>query len=440
MPKVATHRFFIVLTLVLSIALGMSVSAFGQGKGKGHRGNRGGGPPPGSGGGGQTFNPGRQHQQQPRFERPQAQQRHQQQPRYVPPPVQRSRPHFDPGQNRGWQMQPRMRVERPRRQQERRPELVRSEPRQQLRMERRADVIRVQPQFRSERGNGRWNREQRSSRLGLIPQSPARRATPGSRAWPNNYGYERSTVVHVRNADRKALKEQEKLWRNRARSEGRRFDARAYRQALYERESRRDNFLRSVIVNVLVDDTDSYSYTPQYDSYYGTPYSPDYYYNTGYGNAYPQYQSSYSDYYPGFYQPDNYYSSYYEDDPYYADGFGDDLPFYYLSNSYGGSSYLREMISKLLAYGYESGYRDGLYARSLSRRNRHYNDPFAYENASYDPYSFGSYSLGENRQCLSEGYELGYQDALYDRAEYDPDTEEADIDLVSLLIGSILQV
>jgi hypothetical protein len=40
---------------------------------------------------------------------------------------------------------------------------------------------------------------------------------------------------------------------------------------------------------------------------------------------------------------------------------------------------------------------------------------------------------------LSEGYELGYQDALHDRAEYDPE-EDGEVDLVSLLIGSILQI
>jgi hypothetical protein len=149
------------------------------------------------------------------------------------------------------------------------------------------------------------------------------------------------------------------------------------------------------------------------------------YYNPGYYT--PQYDYSYSpDYYSGY--PLNSYSY----DPY---GYADDFPLGYFAGSYGGTDYLSQMYADLLANGYEQGYLDGLYASE--NRNVGYYDPYTYENTVYDPYS---YTLGENRRCLSEGYQIGYQDALNGNDEYDPYYSDTNTDLVSLLISNVLQL
>jgi len=93
------------------------------------------------------------------------------------------------------------------------------------------------------------------------------------------------------------------------------------------------------------------------------------------------------------------------------------------------------MISQLLAVGYDNGYQEGLYAQSNGYGDQYYSDPYGYQNTSYDPYS---YSVGENRRCLSEGYKLGYQDAMNRNNRYDPYSGGGNTDLVSLLIGSVL--
>src|SRR5215510_9526932 len=126
------------------------------------------------------------------------------------------------------------------------------------------------------------------NRAGIMMKGRDRQADQPtwSRAWPNNYGYQRSTEVHLRNAERKAIHDQEKLLRAEARRDGRRFDDRAYRRSVYDyerREAWRDNILRNVISNVFVNNYDNsyYYYNPpvQYVSYYdyGVPYNPYYY-------------------------------------------------------------------------------------------------------------------------------------------------------------------
>jgi len=205
-----------------------------------------------------------------------------------------------------------------------------------------------------------------------------------------------------------------------------------------------------VISNVFIGNTNNYYYTTQYDPYYyGAPYNPVYYddyYDSGYyAPEYysPQYSYIYEPFYYAFpfsygYYPSSYaYSpSYYGGYPDYGYTYTDDFPLPYYPNSYLGNGFVSQLFSDLLAYGYQQGYEDGLYARSHRRYRAYYDDPYAFDDTVYDPYS---YSLGENRRCLSRGYELGYQDALSGYDEYDPYYSDNGGNLVSMLIGNALQ-
>jgi hypothetical protein len=120
-----------------------------------------------------------------------------------------------------------------------------------------------------------------------------------------------------------------------------------------------------------------------------------------------------------------------------------------------GTGFISRLVGGLLAYGYDQGYRDGLLAREAGYDDYsyyedpyvYYEDPYAdeyYEETVETTYSFyepyNSYSVYENRRCLSEGYELGYQDALYGTGEYDPYEAAANIDLVSVYVGATWQL
>jgi hypothetical protein len=167
--------------------------------------------------------------------------------------------------------------------------------------------------------------------------------------------------------------------------------------------------------------------------YYGEPYYPDYtssYYSSYYTPSFAAVPYYYA------YEPDIAYSYYsrYGYDPYSTNGFYDNV----LMSSYptliGGGGFAQELFSNLLAVGYEQGYLDGLNARR-HRRHAYYYDPYEYSGTNY----LTSYSLGANRSCLSDGYQLGYQDALYNPrvSVFDPD---ANVDLVSVLASNALQV
>ena len=110
------------------------------------------------------------------------------------------------------------------------------------------------------------------------------------------------------------------------------------------------------------------------------------------------------------------------------------LPFGNYSDLIGGGGFVQQLLGNLLAVGYEQGYLQGQNARRAGYGTRYY----------YDPYNSGtnylsSVSLGENRSCLSDGYELGYNDALYNRGGSVLD-QDTNVDLVSLLLGNALQV
>jgi hypothetical protein len=148
----------------------------------------------------------------------------------------------------------------------------------------------------------------------------------------------------------------------------------------------------------------------------------------GYGlpMAYPQYS---------YYQQPRYVSqNVYGGDPYSPSIYSPEYPYAVLSDSPYNSGFEREMWGQLIAAGYNQGYQDGLAARQANVNS--YHDPYSYGNVMYDPYS---YSLGENRRMLSEGYELGYRDALNGAVDIDP-YQTSNVDLVSALIGTALEV
>jgi hypothetical protein len=162
--------------------------------------------------------------------------------------------------------------------------------------------------------------------------------------------------------------------------------------------------------------------------------------NGSYGQFLPSY-SSYGTRFPAASQY-SYAASgrrYADDSPY--DGYvGPDAyyPLQILSGGAGDGGMFREMFSELLAVGYDEGYRQGLAARrTVNRRDAYFNDPYAYDNEFCSPYST---SLGDNRQFLSQGYELGYEDALNGLRDYEQMGESGDIDLLSILLGVASQV
>jgi len=258
----------------------------------------------------------------------------------------------------------------------------------------------------------------------------------------------------LNNVNIAAFRDREREFRQQARTEGWRFDERDFRRNVWEynqREAWRDDVFRSVVsVNLGFGNDYYYIPPPAYPVYYGVNYEPSYY-NIGYTYYDPGYSSFYvqPNYYA--YQPYDYYnSSYYYDDPYYFDDPSDDFLTVRIFASSGGSRFISRFVGGLLAFGYEQGYRDGLAARSNGYYDdTYYEDPYVYYSdpyyeddtsvtyTAYEPYSNSVY---ENRRCLSEGYGLGYRDALNGHGVYDPYEYAGNIDLVSIWVGSTWQI
>jgi hypothetical protein len=181
--------------------------------------------------------------------------------------------------------------------------------------------------------------------------------------------------------------------------------------------------------------------------------------NIGYFDPYPQYATYYNDGYYGYipqyrYQPPYYtfgYAptyAYYEPAAYYGyDQFAyDEVPYDYIADGslpytdmveiYSGGL-AGELIQRALVTGYYQGLLEGQLARERGWGDDHYYDPYLYEQVLYDPYSS---SMGNCRRYLSEGYEIGYRDALAGRDDFDLYEGGGDIDLVSMLVGSTLSL
>ncbi len=437
------HAVFAVFTVILVIILGGSANAQGKGHGGGnHGGGNHGGPPA------QTqvkVMP----QHQPRFER-QAQRQQprieRQQPKFERQKVQRQMPQLKPGrQNRESQNAGRSRVDRQQQQQQQRiirPDNNRVEQRR-VEMARRNDLPRVdQRQFKVDRGqaNGTFRQEHR---IDSQPTDGLRgQGSPSwSNAWPNNHGFERSSEVHARNAERQALRLENRDFRQNVREQNwfaRRFtyptEFRQNQPAFEQREQWRENLLRSVVLNVSGANAGYYNnYYPVYQpNYYVAPYDPFYVssvYYGGYSSNYanPPYDPVYSDFSSEF---DPGYGQY----ALFSDVYDNDLSYTTLVDPNAGYAYSRQSDGELVTYGYDQGYIDGLVARDAGYGDRYFYDPYTYDEVIYDPYSS---SLGENRRCLGKGYELGYMDALYRRDEYDPYADDGDVNIVTAFIGNV---
>jgi hypothetical protein len=170
------------------------------------------------------------------------------------------------------------------------------------------------------------------------------------------------------------------------------------------------------------------------NSYYGVePYDP--YYGYGYTQTVysgDSYYDPYGGYYPSSYQSVEYYQPVYSYSDY-------DVPLVdvipmndMFGPGYGG--YSSVTYREVLTQGYEQGYQAGWYARENQLQNDWYQSGYALNNDYVDPYA---YSIGENRRCFSEGYALGYQDALSGRQQYFANYT-GDTDLVSLLLSNVI--
>lgn len=316
--------------------------------------------------------------------------------------------------------------------------------------------MRPQQQMRERGGGGRWKRDD----IGIVP-GVKERGPRGDRLLADNIerggGRWRDRNIDLSSVDMAPFRERASEFRQQARLEGRTFNERDFRLNAYEytqREAWRDDVLRSVIsINVGYPNDYYYIPPPAYPTFYGVNYDP-WSYNIGYTYYNPEFRNFYVAPYSYAYMPyDPFYSSLYYNDPYYFDDPSDDFLTVRVFASTSGSGFLTRLVGGLLAYGYDQGYRDGLLAASGGYGYTSYQDPFVYYEepyygdpyveetyatySFYEPYSYSGY---ENRRTLSEGYELGYRDALYGQAGYDPYAYAGQIDLVSIYVGTTFQI
>ncbi|MGI8812556.1 MAG: hypothetical protein ACR2IH_08520, partial [Pyrinomonadaceae bacterium] len=202
-------------------------------------------------------------------------------------------------------------------------------------------------------------------------------------------------------------------------------------------------FIRSVLGGGLGGNRGSAS---SYDPYYSNNYSN---YSRGpaqYVYAKPNYYGGYAPQYAGYGQSLLPYANYGRQsdsgDPYggYADSYSggllNSLPIGSLFGQSGSGSFVTQMLSGVIANGYLQGLINGGSARRSGLGEDAYYDPYVSDAGVYDPYS---YSIGENRRLMSEGYDLGYEDAFAGRNQYDPNAVQ-NVDLVSLLLGNVLNI
>ena len=171
---------------------------------------------------------------------------------------------------------------------------------------------------------------------------------------------------------------------------------------------------------------DQNSYQP-YTSGIPVRYAPAYANYGGYVPQYATYDQGYSPYGQG---------GYYEDRSNYGSLLGA-LP---INDLFGGGNdlggFVSDGLSQMLAQGYLQGLTAGDTARRYNYGDRYYNDPYVSDSGIYDQCSS---TIGENRRLLSEGYALGYQDALRGRGGYD-NVSGGGLDLVSVLLSDVFNL
>jgi hypothetical protein len=201
----------------------------------------------------------------------------------------------------------------------------------------------------------------------------------------------------------------------------------AYR---YDRPSWKVRLVQTVIGSFIYRGGGSYD---TYDGYDSRRYSPEVYY----AEDVPRYHNSpmYVGYSPRYVDGPDYYSDAdYEDDGFDLSGMLGQLPIGELIANFAGDGFVSDLLSNLLAQGYDEGFMAGQAALEYGYGDDTYDNPYVFEGGFCDPYSA---SLGENRELLSEGYTLGYQDALNGRDDYDP-YSDGSADLVSVLLSEAL--
>ena len=364
--------------------------------------------------------------------------------------------------------------------------------------------------------HGRRGNQDRENRR--IYNVPVYQQSPQGGGWVPP-GQIRSQQVHERNAERKAIKDQEKAYRrlykneaNDGRREGRyyqqsaapqwfdqagRFFQNGYAAPDQRRYQDRRRYRQGVNVNPYAPvtgyypqtngyyaDPNGYSYS-QNQPYYGNdqyPYSNNgtslkttilrtiissilggfggqdngyqdngYYdanaYNSGYANgpvryaqlaySYGAYSPRYTGYSPAYSQYASYAQPQYDNYSPSDGGLLNSIPLAGLFGQRGGAGgYVTQILSQVLTQGYLEGLLAGRNARQSGRGSRYYNDPYVGADGNYDPYS---YTIGENRRILSEGYGLGFQDALSGRSQFDP-RSAGKLDLVNLLLNNVFQL
>lgn len=171
---------------------------------------------------------------------------------------------------------------------------------------------------------------------------------------------------------------------------------------------------------------DQNSYQP-YTSGIPVRYAPAYANYGGYAPQYASYDQGYSPYGQG---------GYYEDQSNYGSLLGA-LP---INDLFGGGNdlggYMSDGLSQMLAQGYLQGLTAGDTARRNNYGDRYYNDPYVSDSGIYDQCSS---TIGENRRLLSEGYSLGYEDALNGRGGYNSGSGGG-LDLVNVLLSDVFNL
>jgi len=166
----------------------------------------------------------------------------------------------------------------------------------------------------------------------------------------------------------------------------------------------------------------------RYNSYTQPLYS-----RAGYSPSYAGYNQSYSPY--SSYGGQSYGYGY---DPYdqQSGSLLGSLPIGSLLGGGGRGGFLTQILGQVVAQGYLQGLLEGQAAKRYGYADESYYDPYVSEEGIYDPFST---SIGENRRLMSEGYDLGYEDALAGREQFDP-REVGSVDLVSLLLGNVFRL
>lgn len=221
----------------------------------------------------------------------------------------------------------------------------------------------------------------------------------------------------------------------------------AYDQYGSARTSLKQMLIRTLISTVLsgvLNRGGGSDYGQNYDPYYASGpvnygYSQPSYYGSGYA---PQYSGYNTGYLPAAYSA--YGQPTYGYDPYSSGGgllnssggLLSSIPLASILGQGGRGGFVTQLLTQVLAQGYLQGLLAGENARESGYGEDAYYDPYVSQEGVYDLYS---YTIGENRRVMSEGYDLGFEDALEGRNRYNPQAV-GNVDLVSLLLGNVFKL